>query len=174
MNIRRSPRPKGRVVPIAAKNFATAQLTIFAPRAKKRRAVLMGTLLELEGSSITWSRPMDTLGEMDGTLDRPFEGTAKYIVFRTRAGRGGRNWARRDARSDGARAQANQLMLTARTTSIVVRLVDGNSTRTTQVIPAKFDRSDHLIYQCLIAACAGPTRGRRSRLMVKLESRTTR
>ena len=72
-------------------------------------------------------------------------------------------------------AQANQLMLTAGETSIVVRLVDGQYPNYQQVIPAKFDRSVTVNTSALIGGLrrAELVAGDRAS-MVKLRSPTTR
>ena len=136
---------KGVSFAIAAKKFRDGvNSTIFAASSEEARgAVLMGTLLELEGSSITLvATDGYRLAKWTGTLDRPFEGSAKYIVPSRALAEAARNLGSAEMlEATALGAQANQLMLTAGTTSIVVRLVDGQYPNYGQVIPAKFDRS---------------------------------
>ena len=118
--------------------------TIFAASSEEARgAVLMGTLLELEGSSITMvATDGYRLAKWTGTLDRPIEGSAKYIVPSRALAEAARNLGSAETlEATALGAQANQLMLRAGTTSIVVRLVDGQYPNYGQVIPAKFDRA---------------------------------
>jgi DNA polymerase-3 subunit beta len=136
---------KGNSFAIAAKKFRDGvNATIFAASSEEARgAVLMGTLLELEGSSITLvATDGYRLAKWTGTLDRPLEGSAKYIVPSRALAEAARNLGAAEMlEATALGAQANQLMLTAGTTSIVVRLVDGQYPNYGQVIPAKFDRS---------------------------------
>jgi DNA polymerase-3 subunit beta len=136
---------KGNSFAIAAKKFRDGvNATIFAASSEEARgAVLMGTLLELEGSSITMvATDGYRLAKWTGTLDRPLEGSAKYIVPSRALAEAARNLGTAEMlEATALGAQANQLMLTAGTTSIVVRLVDGQYPNYGQVIPAKFDRS---------------------------------
>jgi DNA polymerase-3 subunit beta len=136
---------KGASFAIAAKKFRDGvNSTIFAASSEEARgAVLMGTLLELEGASITLvATDGYRLAKWNGTLDRPFDGSAKYIVPSRALAEAARNLGSAEMlEATALGAQANQLMLTAGTTSIVVRLVDGQYPNYGQVIPAKFDRS---------------------------------
>ena len=104
----------------------------------------MGTLLELEGSSITLvATDGYRLAKWTSTLERPVRRRAPSTSsLRARSARRRATSARpRCSKRPTLGAQANQLMLTAGTTSIVVRLVDGQYPNYGQVIPAKFDRS---------------------------------
>jgi DNA polymerase-3 subunit beta len=136
---------KGASFAIAAKKFRDGvNSTIFAASSEEARgAVLMGTLLELEGSSITLvATDGYRLAKWTGTLERPVESAAKYIVPSRALAEAARNLGSAELlEATALGAQANQLMLTAGTTSIVVRLVDGQYPNYGQVIPAKFDRS---------------------------------
>ena len=167
---------KGASFGIAAKKFRDGvNSTIFAASSEEARgAVLMGTLLELEGSSITLvATDGYRLAKWTGTLDRPFEGAAKYIVPSRALAEAARNiGAAEMLEATALGAQANQLMLTAGTTSIVVRLVDGQYPNYGQVIPAKFDRSVTVNTSALIGGLrrAELVAGDRAS-MVKLESR---
>jgi DNA polymerase-3 subunit beta len=136
---------KGASFAISAKKFREGvNSTIFAASSEEARgAVLMGTLLELEGSSITLvATDGYRLAKWTGTLERPIEGPAKYIVPSRALAEAARNLGSAELlEATALGAQANQLMFTAGTTSIVVRLVDGQYPNYGQVIPAKFDRS---------------------------------
>jgi DNA polymerase-3 subunit beta len=134
---------KGASFGLGAKKFREGvNATIFAASSEEARgAVLMGTLLELEGASITMvATDGYRLAKWTSTLERPFEGSAKYIVPSRALAEAARNLGSAEMlEATALGAQANQLMLSAGTTSIVVRLVDGQYPNYSQVIPAKFD-----------------------------------
>jgi DNA polymerase-3 subunit beta len=126
---------KGQSFAIGAKRFREGVgATIFAASNEEARgAVLMGTLLELDGDAITLvATDGYRLARWTSKLERSIEGTAKYIVP-SRA-------LNEVVEVTALGANANQLQFTAGTTSIVVRLVDGQYPNYQQVIPAKFDR----------------------------------
>jgi DNA polymerase-3 subunit beta len=138
---------KGASFAINAKKFREGVgATIFAASGEEARgAVLMGTLLEIEGDSITMvATDGYRLAKWSGRLDRGLlEGsTAKYIVPSRALAESARNIGTTETLEITALgAQANQLAIAADSTSIVVRLVDGQYPNYQQVIPAKFDRS---------------------------------
>ncbi len=136
---------KGAAFGLSAKKFRDGvNATIFAASSEEARgAVLMGTLLELDGESITLvATDGYRLAKWTAKLDRPFEGTAKYIIPSRALAEAARNVGSAEMlEATVLGAQANQLMLSAGATSIVVRLVDGQYPNYGQVIPAKFDRA---------------------------------
>lgn len=136
---------KGAVLGIAAKRFREGvNSTIFAASNEEARgAVLMGTLLEVEGDSLTMvATDGYRLAKYDTTLARGLpEGSAKYIVPSRALAEAARNLGGEEfLELTALGAQSNQLALGAGATSIVVRLVDGQYPNYGQVIPAKFDR----------------------------------
>jgi DNA polymerase III subunit beta len=130
---------------IAAKRFRDGiEATIFAASSEEARgAVLMGTLLEIEGSSLTMvATDGYRLARFATTLDGPIAGSEKYIVPSRALAEVARNLGGSDQIAVSALgAQSNQLQMTAGNVSITVRLVDGQYPNYQQVIPAKFDRS---------------------------------
>jgi DNA polymerase III subunit beta len=135
---------KGASFALGAKRFRDGVgATIFAASSEEARgAVLMGTLLELKGDQITLvATDGYRLARWTSTLERPIEGSARYIVPSRALAEAARNLgAAEQVEIAALGAQANQLQFTAGTTSIVVRLVDGQYPNYQQVIPAKFDR----------------------------------
>jgi DNA polymerase-3 subunit beta len=135
---------KGQSFAVPAKRFREGvAATIFAASNEEARgAVLMGTLMELDGDKITLvATDGYRLARWTSTLERGIEGTAKYIVPSRALNEAARNLGAAEVVEVTALgAQANQLQFTAGTTSIVVRLVDGQYPNYQQVIPAKFDR----------------------------------
>jgi DNA polymerase-3 subunit beta len=137
---------KGATFAINAKKFREGVgATIFAASGEEARgAVLMGTLLEIEGDNITMvATDGYRLAKWSARLERGLsEGAAKYIVPSRALAESARNIGSTETLELTALgAQANQLAITAEATSIVVRLVDGQYPNYQQVIPAKFDRS---------------------------------
>ena len=130
---------------IAAKRFRDGvNATIFAASSEEARgAVLMGTLLEIEGDSLTMvATDGYRLARYQTTLDAGISGSERFIVPSRALAEAARNLGGAETIDVSALgAQANQLMLGAGDTSIVVRLVDGQYPNYTQVIPAQFDRS---------------------------------
>ena len=136
---------KGASFGLSAKRFREGvNATIFAASNEEARgAVLMGTLVEVEGNSITMvATDGYRLAKWQAELDRPLEGSAKYIIPSRALNEAARNLGSTETLEMTALgAQSNQLSLAADATSIVVRLVDGQYPNYGQVIPAKFDRS---------------------------------
>jgi DNA polymerase-3 subunit beta len=137
---------KGASFAINAKRFREGVgATIFAASGEEARgAVLMGTLLEIEGDSITMvATDGYRLAKWSSRLQRGLsEGSARYIVPSRALAEAARNIGSTETLEITALgAQANQLAIAADATSIVVRLVDGQYPNYQQVIPAKFDRS---------------------------------
>jgi DNA polymerase-3 subunit beta len=140
------PSQKGATFALSAKRFREGvNATIFAASGEEARgAVLMGTLLELEGASLTMvATDGYRLAKWQTTLDEAHSGPAlRYIVPSRALSEAARNLANAESVTLTALGtQGNQLSLTAGEVTIVVRLVDGQYPNYQQVIPAKFDRS---------------------------------
>ncbi len=118
--------------------------TIFAATGEEARgAVLMGTLLEIEGTALTMvATDGYRLAKYQTTLDEGVTGPERFIVPSRALAEVSRNLSTGDAISITALgAQSNQLQFAAAGGAITVRLVDGQYPNYGQVIPAKFDRS---------------------------------
>ncbi len=103
----------------------------------------MGTLLEVEGDSLTMvATDGYRLARYQTRLESGISGAEKYIVPSRALAEAARNLGGTESVEVTALgAQSNQLMFGSGDTSIVVRLVDGQYPNYGQVIPAKFDRS---------------------------------
>ncbi len=136
---------RGSELSIAGKRLRDGiESTIFAASSEEARgAVLMGTLIEIEGSSLTMvGTDGYRLAKFATTLDRGIEGSEKYIVPSRALAEAARNLGSAESIALSALgAQSNQLHMHAGNASITVRLVDGQYPNYQQVIPAKFDRS---------------------------------
>lgn len=141
---------------IAAKRFRDGiEATIFAASSEEARgAVLMGTLLEIEGDALTMvATDGYRLAKFSTTLDEPTAGPEKYIVPSRALAEVARNLGGGDAIAVSALgAQNNQLQMTSGGVAITVRLVDGQYPNYQQVIPAKFDRTMTVGTAALIAS----------------------
>jgi DNA polymerase III subunit beta len=130
---------------IAAKKFREGiDATIFAASSEEARgAVLMGTLLEIEGNALTMvATDGYRLAKFTTTLDDGITGSERYIVPSRALAEASRNLGGSELISVSALgAQSNQLQMSAGSASITVRLVDGQYPNYQQVIPSKFDRS---------------------------------
>jgi DNA polymerase III subunit beta len=130
---------------VAAKRFRDGiEATIFAASSEEARgAVLMGTLLEIEGAALTMvATDGYRLARFSTTLGEPIGGSERYIVPSRALAEVARNLGGSGEIAVSALgAQSNQLQMTAGNVSITVRLVDGQYPNYQQVIPAKFDRS---------------------------------
>jgi DNA polymerase-3 subunit beta len=130
---------------ISAKRFRDAiEATIFAASSEEARgAVLMGTLLEVEGTALTMvATDGYRLAKFVTTLDEGVSANEKFIVPSRALAEVARNLGSGDQIAVNALgAQSNQLQMTSGDVSITVRLVDGQYPNYQQVIPAKFDRS---------------------------------
>lgn len=141
---------------LGAKRFRDAiNSTIFAASGEEARgAVLMGTLLELEGNNLTMvATDGYRLAKYVTTLDEGISGTEKYIVPSRALNEVARNLG--SSENIGVSAlgpQSNQLQFSSGDIAITVRLVDGQYPNYGQVIPAKFDRSLTVSTPALIAA----------------------
>jgi DNA polymerase-3 subunit beta len=135
---------RGQSFPISAKRFREGvAATVFAASSEESRgAVLMGTLLELDGDAITMvATDAYRLARWSSSLDRGIEGTAKYVVPSRALSEVARNIGSAATVEVAALgANANQLQFTAGATSVVVRLVDGQYPPYGQIIPKTFDR----------------------------------
>ena len=130
---------------IAGKRFRDGiDATIFAASSEEARgAVLMGTLLEVEGNALTMvATDGYRLAKFVTTLDDGMSGNEKFIVPSRALAEVARNLGSGERISVSALgAQSNQLQMTSGDVSITVRLVDGQYPNYQQVIPAKFDRT---------------------------------
>lgn len=146
---------KGQSFSISAKKFRDGvNATIFAASSEEARgAVLMGTLLEIDGNALTMvATDGYRLAKWQSTLDEGITGSEKYIVPSRALAEAARNLGAAEKINISALgAQNNQLAISAAATSIVVRLVDGQYPNYSQVIPAKFDRSATVNTQQLIS-----------------------
>jgi DNA polymerase-3 subunit beta len=141
---------------IGAKRFRDAiDATIFAASNEEARgAVLMGTLLELEGNALTMvATDGYRLAKFATTLNDGISGSEKYIVPSRALAEVARNLGGSEQIAVSALgAQSNQLQMSAGNVAITVRLVDGQYPNYQQVIPAKFDRSITVSTPALIAS----------------------
>ena len=141
---------------IAAKKFRDAiDGSIFAASSEEARgAVLMGTLLEIEGDALTMvATDGYRLAKFVTTLDDGITGSEKYIVPSRALAEASRNLGAGETIAVSALgAQSNQLQMTAGDVSITVRLVDGQYPNYQQVIPAKFDRTMTVATAALIGS----------------------
>ncbi len=135
---------RGAQFSIAAKRFRDGiDATIFAASSEEARgAVLMGTLLEVDGNALTMvATDGYRLAKFATTLEGG-SGTEKFIVPSRALAEAARNLGSGEEISVNALgAQSNQLQMSSGDVSITVRLVDGQYPNYQQVIPAKFDRS---------------------------------
>jgi len=135
---------RGSEFSIAAKRFRDGiDATIFAASNEEARgAVLMGTLLEVEGNALTMvATDGYRLAKFTTTLDGG-AATEKFIVPSRALAEASRNLGGGDGIALTALgAQSNQLQMSSGAASITVRLVDGQYPNYQQVIPAKFDRT---------------------------------
>ncbi|MGB6520258.1 MAG: DNA polymerase III subunit beta [Candidatus Cybelea sp.] len=130
---------------IAGKRFRDGiDATIFAASGEEARgAVLMGTLLEVEGTALTMvATDGYRLAKFATTLDEGMSGLEKFIVPSRALAEVARNLGGGEEIAVNALgAQSNQLQMSSGDVSITVRLVDGQYPNYQQVIPAKFDRT---------------------------------
>jgi DNA polymerase III subunit beta len=130
---------------IAGKRFRDAiDATIFAASGEEARgAVLMGTLLEVEGTALTMvATDGYRLAKFATNLDEGMSGPEKFIVPSRALAEVARNLGGGEEIAVNALgAQSNQLQMSSGDVSITVRLVDGQYPNYQQVIPAKFDRT---------------------------------
>lgn len=148
---------KGTSFAIGGRGFRDGvNATIFAASSEEARgAVLMGTLLELAGDTLTMvATDGYRLAKYETTLATGLEdgGTAKFIVPSRALQEAARNLGGTETIEVGALGPSgNQLAFAAQNASIVVRLVDGQYPNYAQVIPASFDRSVTVNTAALIA-----------------------
>ncbi len=148
---------KGTSFAIGAKAFRDGvSSTIFAASSEEARgAVLMGTLIEINGDRLTMvATDGYRLAKWQTTLSRGLEesGTVKYIVPSRALAEAARNLGGSETVEVAALGPSgNQLAFAAANASIVVRLVDGQYPNYSQVIPAQFDRSVTVNTNALIA-----------------------
>jgi DNA polymerase-3 subunit beta len=136
---------RGSEFSIAGKRFRDGiEATIFAASSEEARgAVLMGTLLEVEGTALTMvATDGYRLAKFATTFEGGVSAPEKFIVPSRALAEVSRNLGSADAVSVSALgAQSNQLQMTSGDVAITVRLVDGQYPNYQQVIPAKFDRT---------------------------------
>jgi len=148
---------KGTSFAIDARRFREGvNATIFAASSEEARgAVLMGTLLEIVGDTITMvATDGYRLAKWETTLARGLEdgASAKFIVPSRALAEAARNLGSAETIEVSALGPSgNQLAFAAQNASIVVRLVDGQYPNYAQVIPASFDRSVTVNTAALIA-----------------------
>lgn len=131
-----------------AKQFREAVgATIFAASNEEARgAVLMGTLIEIDGDKIALvATDGYRLAKWNGKLEANQTRSTtklKYIVPSRALAEAARNIGSSETLTFTALGeQSNQLAIVGDFTTIVVRLVDGQYPNYQQVIPSKFDRS---------------------------------
>lgn len=147
---------RGESFTLGAKTFRDAVgATIFAASGEEARgAVLMGTLLEVEGETVTLvATDGYRLAKRSVKLEHGVTQTARYIVPSRALAETARNLGGAENVEIAALgAQNNQLRCSAGDVAITVRLVDGQYPNYQQVIPANFDRSITVSTAALIAA----------------------
>ncbi len=147
---------RGAQFAIAGKRFRDGiDATIFAASSEEARgAVLMGTLLEVEGNSLTMvATDGYRLAKFATTLENESSGAEKFIVPSRALAEVARNLGGGEQIAISALgAQSNQLQMVSGETAITVRLVDGQYPNYQQVIPAKFDRTVTVSTAPLIAS----------------------
>ncbi|HZV76357.1 MAG TPA: DNA polymerase III subunit beta [Candidatus Babeliales bacterium] len=146
---------RGSQFTISGKRFRDGiDATIFAASSEEARgAVLMGTLLEVEGNALTMvATDGYRLAKFVTTLDGSSAGE-KFIVPSRALAEAARNLGGGEQIAISALgAQSNQLQMTSGDVTITVRLVDGQYPNYQQVIPAKFDRTITVNTPMLIAS----------------------
>jgi DNA polymerase III subunit beta len=147
---------KGVQFAIAAKRFRDGiDATIFAASSEEARgAVLMGTLLEVEGNGLTMvATDGYRLAKFVTTLENASAANEKFIVPSRALAEVARNLGGSEEIAISALgAQSNQLQMVSGDLAITVRLVDGQYPNYQQVIPAKFDRAISVSTQRLIGS----------------------
>lgn len=131
------------------------QAAIFAASNEEARgAVLMGTLVEIEGDSLTLvATDGYRLAKWQTRLEAGIEGSAKFVVPSRALGEAARNMSGTDTVELTVHGSAgNQLAIVSGGTAIYVRLVDGSYPNYQQVIPQQFDRSITVNVSALIGA----------------------
>jgi len=147
---------KGASFGVNAKRFreGVGAVVFAASNEEARGAVLMGTLLEVAGDSLTMvATDGYRLAKWQTTLSRGIEdGPAKFIVPSRALSEVARNLGASEEVDVTALGPAqNQLSFAAGAASIVARLVDGQYPNYGQVVPAQFDRSVTVNTQALIS-----------------------
>ena len=146
----RADEHRGQSVSLSAKQFRDAvNAVIFAASKEEARgAVLQGTLMELEGSTLTMvATDGYRLSKWTTSLDEPYGSNVRYIVPSRALAEAARNLGAAETieicpvSTSGSASGTGQLILSTPTTSVMVRLVDGQYPNYAQVIPAEFSRS---------------------------------
>ncbi|HVN69563.1 MAG TPA: DNA polymerase III subunit beta [Candidatus Binatia bacterium] len=147
---------RGAQFEISAKRFREGiDATIFAASGEEARgAVLMGTLLEVEGNALTMvATDGYRLAKFSTTLESGGSDKEKFIVPSRALAEVARNLGAGEKIAVSALgAQSNQLQMASGDVTITVRLVDGQYPNYQQVIPAKFDRSVTVGTAALVAS----------------------
>lgn len=147
---------RGAQFSIAGRRFRDGiDATIFAASSEEARgAVLMGTLLEVEGDALTMvATDGYRLARFTTTLGGGSPNPEKFIVPSRALAEVARNLGGGEQIEVNALgAQSNQLQMVNGDVAITVRLVDGQYPNYGQVIPAKFDRSVTVSTAPLIAS----------------------
>jgi len=140
------PLPEGQAgdqFRVDAKAFreATNAVTFAASSEEARGAVLMGTLLELDGSQLTLvATDGYRLARHEIALSEPVSKRASLIVPARALGEVGRVASAGTIEATVLGGQANQLVFNTGDVKVVARLVDGQYPNYQQVIPKQFDR----------------------------------
>jgi DNA polymerase-3 subunit beta len=140
------PAARGTSFTLASRSLRDAiNAVVFAASNEEARgAVLMGTLLEVEGSCLTMvSTDGYRLAKRSLMLARGVDEPLKLVVPSRALSEAARNLGSgdREIALSILGSAGNQLSITAGETVIVVRLVDGTYPNYAQVIPQNFDRS---------------------------------
>ena len=146
---------RGSEFAIGGKRFREGiEATIFAASSEEARgAVLMGTLLEVEGNALTMvATDGYRLAKFTTTLENGSSGGEKFIVPSRALAEVARNLGSGEIAVSALGAQSNQLQMVSGDVAITVRLVDGQYPNYQQVIPAKFDRTVTVSTAMLIAS----------------------
>ena len=129
--------------------------TIFAAATEEARgAVMMGTLLEIQGDKLTLvATDGYRLARYETQLDESPGSNERFIVPSRALAEVARNLASAErVNVNVLGAQNNQLQFSAEHAAVTVRLVDGQYPNYQQVIPAKFDRQITVSVPALSAA----------------------
>lgn len=140
------PLPEGRLgdqFRVDAKAFreAIGAVTFAASSEEARGAVLMGTLLELEGSTLTMvATDGYRLARFELGLSEPVKSGARLIVPARALAEVMRVATAGVIEATVLGGQANQLVFNTGDVKVIARLVDGQYPNYQQVIPKEFDR----------------------------------
>jgi DNA polymerase-3 subunit beta len=128
---------------VDAKTFreAASAVTFAASSEEARGAVLMGTLLEIEGQTLTMvATDGYRLARHELALTEKAPSSAKYIVPARALGEVVRSSGGGTIEVTALGGQANQLVFNTGDAKVIARLVDGPYPNYQQVIPKEFER----------------------------------